>query len=920
MKKISKKFNLLLILSITISVILASIFATGLLIYKTEEENHKQNLMQLRSLSDNMEGFFTAAYTLNYQLSLNPLIIDNVLKADSDWDRRLENYGGFPFLEEMAEEYNWVQLFFVQDKEGFQTARSSGELGDRSNRWFIKQLNGDERPFISQSYYSMTGDIPVASVFHPIKKGGKMVGIIGTDINFHSLQEIVGGYLYSDTTSAILIDSTGTVVAHPDPKPIIGLYNLKNNTREILLTGPEGTTLLDEKGYHLTQTISAEVSPYLQDAAKRLLEGEEGFMKGVIVDDRLSSLYFKNVPFPGAEQGDYYGVILIYDHSDFVRFVSFLMVGLIFMIVLGSLLLYLFFQNLFQIRILTPLNKLIDAMKDNEIIAYQTVELNTGDEFDLLASTYNNLRRDLAQTHIDLQVKMNELALSEEGYRAFASISLAMAGEKDPHKIFWQIVREGMDLCRAEGGTLYLYDREANHLVFEILVNDVLNIKQLKNELGENFFPPVPLMREGRENMSNVSSFCALTGELVNIEDVYDVRELDFEGMKRYDKQNNYRSRSMLVVPMTNLEGEIVGVLQLINSHDPRTDEICPFSDHHENIARVLATLGAVTLTNLELYNNQELFLYSFVRSIAAAIDERSSFTGGHIQRVAALTSLLAQKVNETKSGRYGNVQFSEEELEEIRLAAWMHDVGKISIPDRILDKSKKLMMPRDGFTLIETRASLIMALWEIEAYHNSPDKKISPEAREKLEKKKADLKEKLALIQKSNNALSDLTKKNIDELKDLARISAPLGDRTISLLTEEELHFLSIPKGTLDRDEKKLMESHVSVSRKILAKLPFPKHLARVPLFAAQHHERLDGSGYDQGVKGDKLPLQSRIIAISDILEALTAHDRPYRMPLTQSEAMKILSSMCEQGLIDRDLFQLMSETELAIFIASSS
>jgi HD-GYP domain-containing protein (c-di-GMP phosphodiesterase class II) len=924
MNKISKKFNILLVMSISLSVILASIITTGLLILRSEKENHKHNLIQLKSLSDNMEGFFTTAYTLNYQLSLNPIIINNVLEANENWESRKSKYSsdflteglekGFPILEEMGEQYRWVELFFVQDAEGFQTARSSGELGDRSTRWWLKKIreNPHQKPFISKSYFSMTGNIPVASVFHPLFNDGERIGIIGTDINFSILQEMIGGYLYSDTMKAILVDSTGTVVAHPNPEVVSGLYNLLNNTKQIMRLGNNGQALLDERGYHLTQPVSAGISPSLQTATTRLLAGEEGFIKGVIIDNSLCSLYFKPVSFPGAIKGEFYGIILINDHSQLIRFVLILLGGIILMIILGTLLLYLLFHSLFEAKILTPLGILISAMQNKNITDFDRVYLNTEDEFDILAETYNNLRTELAHTHKELQKKMKELALSEEGYREFATISLSMAAEKKKGKVLKQIVRTGMDLCQAEGGTLYLHNSQEHCLDFEILINDTLDINKLKSELGSNFFPPVPLLKEGEQNNSNVSSYCANTEELVNIENVYEAEGLDFSGMKEYDRKNNYRSLSMLVVPMKNLEGQIIGVLQLINAHLPQSNEIIPFSEHHENIIFTLATLGAVTLTNIQLYKNHEDFLYSFVKSVAFAIDEKSSYTSGHIERVEKLTGLISQSINKTESGKFKDFKFSKEELEELRMAAWMHDVGKILISEAILDKSSKLMLIEDQYDLIKTRAHLITVLWEIESYKKSSTSSLPQEMLAELEMNKERMLQNLALIKKSNEALGRLGQEDIETLEKISHVSANDGKKEITLLTPKELHFLSIMKGTLDDEEKKIMESHVTSTRKMLEQLPFPQHLSQVPLYAYQHHERLDGSGYDAGVSGEDLPIQSRIIAIADILEALTAHDRPYRKPLSQEKAMNILQSMSQEGLIDSDIVKIMNETGL--------
>ena len=929
MKRISKKFNWILVFSICFSVLFSSILSTILLLYRTQKEIRERNQIQMESLSDNLESFLANAFSLNYQLSINPRIVESILTAEADWDRRSDLYRqeyrldsgeikGSEFLENLAEDYSWVELFFVQDDRGFQTERSSGMIGKRDDRWWYREfMNRRNRvPFVSRSYFSMTGNKPVASVFHPVYSGSRFIGIMGTDINFHYLQEMVSGYLYSDNLYAVVIDSTGTVIAHPHQDYVSEMYNLTARTRQTVRQSDDGTPLLDAEGFHLTEVVPAEIDEDLITAAREVLSGKSGSIENTKIENQLCSLYYKPACYPDAPPEDGYGILLVYNKNSLIVFTRLLIGGITLFIAVCTYLLYLLFHMVFQRKILDPLGILIEGMKDRDITGFREIRVQTGDELELLADTYNRLRNDLADTHRDLQARMAELAISEEGYREFASIGLAMSGKKDKRTVLEMIIRKGMDFCHAEGGTLYLHDPEKKELTFEIIFNDVLDIRKIRSESSEEVFSSVPLMTDGRPNLANVSSCCALKGEIINIPDVYHAEGFNFEGMKSYDRKTGYHSQSMIVIPMKNLEGELVGVLQLINARTPDGMEIVEFSEHHRNLVTVLASQGAVTLTNIQLQNNLEQFLYSFIRSIATAIDEKSHFTSGHIKRVVSLSTLIAEAVNASTEGDFRDVVFSGEEMEELRISAWMHDVGKISIPEDILDKSTKLMFSRDGMEIIRMKARLISALRQKEFLSErlkqpTETLTVDPDIPDSTADCR-DLPELISFIETCNSSGIPLTDQDVLKLEQIAGECAKDECGEICLLSPEELHFLSIRRGTLDEEERKIIESHVAVTRKILEHLPFPQHLSRVSEFATQHHEKLDGSGYDQGIGREGLSIQSRIIAISDIFEALTADDRPYRKPLSMETALNIIENMCDHNHIDKQLFRLMTGTDV--------
>ncbi|MCH6574935.1 MAG: GAF domain-containing protein, partial [Bacteroidetes bacterium] len=277
--------------------------------------------------------------------------------------------------------------------------------------------------------------------------------------------------------------------------------------------------------------------------------------------------------------------------------------------------------------------------------------------------------------------KLKDFAEKErEHSKKLIDIGIALSAEKDIFNLLELIVDSARDFTNADGGTLYIVSDDEKSLNFEIVQTNSLNIR-MGGKTGEEInWPPVPLFNEdGSPNKENVSTNVALTKKFVNIPDVYDVEGFNFEGTRKFDESTGYRSMSMLVIPMLNHENEIIGVLQLLNAKDETTDETVPFTDENIDLTASLASQAAIAVTNVRLIQDLKDLFDSFIRTIATAIDEKSPYTAGHISRVANLTMEIARKINVTDWGKYGKFKFSDDELEELRLASWMHDVGKIT-------------------------------------------------------------------------------------------------------------------------------------------------------------------------------------------------------------------------------------------------
>ncbi len=910
MSKISRKMYLLLVLSIGLSVTISSWFITAYLLIQSEKDQNQINEIHLEGLVDSIEQFFMHAVTLNHMLAINPTLADTVVNSPG-WEERSRIYGdrynvregvapdsGFPLLAETHLDYSFIELLFLQDARGDQTARSFGPLGRREERWWFKKIAGekDYRPFISHSYYSLTGKKPVASIFHPVFQGQDFAGIMGMDINFNHLQKLTASYLNSDEMYAIVVDMNGVIIAHPQEEKILEIYNLVKMTRSILPEDHRGE--LNAEGYLDLEEFPLDWPGNVADAVSAAIAGSKGMIRDTELEGELCNIFYAPVILETEGNRDQnYAVLLVRNKGGMIRTRNIILVWVSLFAMLIILILIFIFSREYNRNILIPLNRLIRSMsEESEGSGFKEIVMDTGDEFYMLAGAYNDLRKKLDRANLSLQEKLSILEQSEEGYKAFAQIGLSLSTEKDIEKLMELILVNARSLTNADGGTLYLYNRQDQCLDFSILYTESMDFHMGGTSGNPVTLPPVPLYdHQGKPNYGNVSSCAALKGEIINIPDVYSAENFDFQGTRVYDEKNGYRSRSMLVVPMKNMEDDLIGVIQLINARSVDKAQVLPFNDIDESLLISLASQAAVALTNTELHKNLVQLFNAFIKSIASAIDQKSAFTGGHIRRVVTLTMMIADEINRADSGDFGDIRFSDDEMEEIRISAWMHDIGKITTSEYVMDKQTKLQGFLDGIDVIDTRYRTLMG-------SSGENLSIPPE----------ELEEELDFLHRCNIPREYLNDEDLERLKEIRRRSETREDAISPGITEEEFAGLSIRKGSLTPQERGHMEEHAEMTRRLLQELPFPEHLKNVPDFASMHHEKLNGTGYPDGLTEEEIPLQARIIAVADIFEALTARDRPYRTPISFDRALGIMKSMVESGHIDGKILNLMIESEL--------
>ena len=507
-----------------------------------------------------------------------------------------------------------------------------------------------------------------------------------------------------------------------------------------------------------------------------------------------------------------------------------------------------------------------------------------------------------------------------EQIKRLAQIGIALSAEKDIDKLFELILDEAMNFTNADAGTLYVVNDTQDALEFRILKNRTLNTHMGGTSELEVALPAVPLEIDGQPNLKNVSSYCAQKGQIVNIPDVYEAAEFDFTGPRNYDQKTGYRSKSMLVIPMTNHDNVVTGVLQLLNARDFADSRVVSFAGEYVELTSSLASQAAVALENAHLIYELKALFEAIIKSMASAIDEKSPYTGGHIRRVTELTMMVAATINSAERGPFAEVCFDDDQMEELRIAAWLHDVGKIATPEHVIDKSAKLETVFDRIALVETRFQLIASLLENAAMTEklalARENRLTPEQETdidaKLTAKLAELRQCLVFIMMHNTGSEMMGDAEVAQMKNIAMRTYHINGESQRYLSDDELENLSIRRGTLTAAERKIIENHALVSINFLNQLPFPGKLSRVAEYAGGHHEKLDGSGYPYGLSAEQLSLQARIMALADIFEALTAADRPYKKPMKLSTALQILEKMCEQNHIDHDVYQLFLESGL--------
>jgi HD-GYP domain-containing protein (c-di-GMP phosphodiesterase class II) len=492
------------------------------------------------------------------------------------------------------------------------------------------------------------------------------------------------------------------------------------------------------------------------------------------------------------------------------------------------------------------------------------------------------------------------------------AIGIALSQERDIHKLLETILIAAKNLTHADGGTLYRLN--GDKLQFEIVRTDSLSIAMGGTSGNAVPFYPIPLHnKDGDPNYTMIAAYAALMQRTVNIADAYLEEGFDFSGTRNFDKRTGYRSTSFLTVPMKNHEGDIIGVLQLLNAIDPATGLVTTFGEEDQRLAESLASQAAIALTNRLLIQQLEVLFESLIELINTAIDDKSPYTGGHCKRVPTLTMMLAEAASSTDSGPLAEFRMSEKDRYELKIAGLLHDCGKITTPVHVVDKATKLQTIYDRIELVAQRFEALKRDAQIEMLHaklhalEAHDEESARRAEEACARKLRQYDDDREFLRRTNIGSERMKPEDQARVSQIARypLRNERGDMD-RFLTKDEEDNLNIAYGTLNPGEREIINHHIVATIKMLEALPWPRHLGNVPEYAGGHHERMDGKGYPKGLTREQMSVQARVMGIADIFEALTAKDRPYKPGKTLSDSLAILGKMKENGHVDPDLFDI--------------
>ena len=480
-------------------------------------------------------------------------------------------------------------------------------------------------------------------------------------------------------------------------------------------------------------------------------------------------------------------------------------------------------------------------------------------------------------------------------------VVLAFNSEVDYVSLLNIILTKMMEITYSDAGTLYIISEGKLH--FRILKNNTFQMSKIAGPEDEIALPPIVL---NEKNIENVSAYCAIHNEAIIIEDVYEDNRFNFSGPRNYDEMTGYRTRSMLVIPLSTVydgETEVLGVIQLLNTTNPDTGQPFSYEDIYDpDIIIPLAKIASNTLANLTRIREIHEVFNSFVGVMTQAVDERSQTTKYHTQNVSNYCEAFTKYLSYTFPEDHP-LHFSERHKDRLAMAALLHDIGKIATPTHILDKAEKL---------IDTQLKEIKYRFEIKKHQLHVDLLTGCLTGDNYDEHMAELEFAIDLIEQVNKS-SFLSDKDYERINRLASITyADPQGKIIPILTEEDLATLTIRKGTLTPDEWVLMRDHVSATGRLLDRMTFWKYYKGVPKWARDHHEFLDGTGYPNGLRGNDIAVETRIITIMDIFDALTATDRPYRTGMSPDKAVAILKDMAKEGKLNRELVDIFAESRL--------
>ena len=525
----------------------------------------------------------------------------------------------------------------------------------------------------------------------------------------------------------------------------------------------------------------------------------------------------------------------------------------------------------------------------------------------------------LAASRSETDALHRALARDDDELRELARVAAALMHERDRTALLTLIVRFGKGIAESDGGGVLLLDNDARAGA---------RLRPFVFELDSLPGLPLPTVSFPIGNKSMVG-YAAYSREPVVVADAEALPpDSPFEANAEFEARYGYPARSMMAVPMLTQRNEVLGVVFFINrksdphvsimAHADADRYIVPFSDRQVQLARSLASMAAVSIENAQLYAEIEHILESLVKAAVSAIDARDPATAGHSVRVAAITTALAEAVQRSSRGAYQDLRFTHEQMRALQFAALLHDFGKVGVREDVLTKAKKL--PPVLWERIESRFHLIRLTLELDYFKRragerrtmvgeSPDAARSPA---ELAKRLADVDRQLEIVRAANEPSMLAAPQNTTLIEIAKRTYQAADGRRLPYLTPDELRYLQLAQGTLDDEERAEVESHVKKTTMFLEQIPWTDDLKELVLYASGHHEKLNGTGYPRHLTSEEIPVQTRMITLADMFDALTANDRPYKPAMNAEGALAVLRADADAGLLDRDLVDVLTDSQV--------
>ncbi len=804
--------------------------------------------------------------------------------------------------------------FWSAERQVIATRKAEADYSPTTRPWYGNARKQSALAISDPYQFTSTGNLGI-TLSHPFRDN---IGVVGADINLQNVQDFLATIALTAEGAVIVMDSGNRILAHHSRSPAYGLA-----------------------GVAPLAALASASSPYLK-AFENWTESGQATQARLIEVGGEKFVYARHI-FSGAP-GQQFRVGAFAPMREFsgpivsARNHLMLLAGLFILVMIPLVVI----ASRRIGRTLSALAHDAERMRQFDF---------SGNTENLKSVVYEVDTLGHAQTFMKdtVRTRTKALTIAEEKLASLVQNGILLSREQDRQKLLRHILFSGKNLLNCDSATMYLKTGQGA-IKFALRTNEV-ELPSFEIPLND---------ADGQPNDKYVSVYVANHNESVVIDDVYQESRFDLSGTRRFAEESGYRTVSMLTVPMSPRAGEVTGVLQFMNALEPETGRIIPFAPELVRFVEALAGQAAVALENQNLLEAQKVLMDAMIKLLAGAIDAKSPYTGGHCERVPELAFMLAEEAAKVTQGPLAEFRFhSDEERREFRIGAWLHDCGKVTTPEYVVDKATKLETIYNRIHEIRTRFEVLLRDAEIECIKAQRDGD-SVEANRRFEEKRGQLADDFAFLADCNVGGEFMAPERIERLKKIAAQTwlRHFDDR-IGLSNEElvryrrepaaampavetvladkphhvvprgedkaldpkygfkvkvpehlynfgEVYNLSIGRGTLTEEERFKINEHIIQTIVMLDQMPFPKELRRVPEYAGTHHETLTGSGYPRKLTKDELSVPARIMAIADIFEALTASDRPYKSSKTLSESVKILSFFKKDRHIDPDLFDL--------------